>query len=303
MTTVVLVHGAWHGAWCFDRVVPLVRDAGIDVVAVDLPGHGSDTGPFTDLHGDAARVTAAIEAVRDDVLLVGHSYGGAVISEAGVHERVRRVVYLAAFALAEGETCQQAAGEEAAAASISHADRPDVGAALVFHDDGTCTLTTDGAIACLYQDCDAETQNWAVARLGPQPMATRSGGGGGGVAHDAVDLRRLHRRHDRHPDLQRISLRAAAPRASSGRLVTRRSHRGRELAALLVDLVGSSVRPNRGSRVACAATSFEAEEQVTVALVTGGRRSRSRHRGGAPTSGAQVVAVDLEAPDVKLWDG
>ncbi|MGZ6978593.1 MAG: alpha/beta hydrolase [Acidimicrobiia bacterium] len=40
--SVVLVHGAWQGAWCFDRVLARLRDAGIEAVAVDLPGHGSD---------------------------------------------------------------------------------------------------------------------------------------------------------------------------------------------------------------------------------------------------------------------
>ena len=53
---VVLVHGAWHGAWCWAPVVDLLRAEGVDVVAVDLPGHGADRGPLTDLHGDAARV-------------------------------------------------------------------------------------------------------------------------------------------------------------------------------------------------------------------------------------------------------
>ena len=171
MTTVVLVHGAWHGAWSFDRVVPLVREAGIDVVTVDLPGHGEDEGPFTDLHGDADRVIRVLDAIDDDVVLLGHSYGGAVITDAGVHPRVRHLVYLCAFPLAEGETCQSAATDEAVAVNIAHDGRPNVAESIVFADDGTSTVTPAGVVACLYQDCDDETRAWAVAHVGPQPMA------------------------------------------------------------------------------------------------------------------------------------
>lgn len=172
MTTLVLVHGAWHGAWCFDRVVPRIRDAGVDVVAVDLPGHGDDAGPFTDLHGDAAHVSRTIDAIDDDVVLVGHSYGGAVITEAGMHDRVRRLVYLCAFALTEEETCFAAATVEAEAAGISYEGRPDAADAIVMHEDGTSTLTPAMVAAILYQDCDDATREWALARLGPQPMVT-----------------------------------------------------------------------------------------------------------------------------------
>ena len=54
--TVVLVHGAWHGAWCWDLVAAGLLERDTDVVAVDLPGHGDDTGSCTDLSGDVAFV-------------------------------------------------------------------------------------------------------------------------------------------------------------------------------------------------------------------------------------------------------
>lgn len=80
--SVVLVHGAWHGSWCWERVAPLVRDAGVDVTAVDLPSRSDALG---DLHGDAAHVRSVLDASGGDVVLVGHSYGGAVITGAGDH--------------------------------------------------------------------------------------------------------------------------------------------------------------------------------------------------------------------------
>ena len=86
--TFVLVHGAWHGAWCWDHVSPLLSAAGFEVVCLDLPGRGQNTEPLADLHGDADAVTSVLDAVAGPVVLVGHSYGGAVITEAGDHDKV-----------------------------------------------------------------------------------------------------------------------------------------------------------------------------------------------------------------------
>ncbi len=77
---VVLVHGAWHGAWAWERVLALLAPSGVPCTAVDLPGHGMDKGPFGNLHADAQRVADTIDQSGQDVILVGHSYGGAVIT-------------------------------------------------------------------------------------------------------------------------------------------------------------------------------------------------------------------------------
>lgn len=172
MTSAVLVHGAWHGAWCFEHVLPLLEAAGVPAVAVDLPGHGADPGPLADLHGDAARVRAVIDELDDDCVLLGHSYGGAVVTEAGVHPSVRHLVYLCAFALDAHESCMSAAIDESAVLDLSWEGRPNLADAFVLHEDGTSTLTDTGAADCLYNDCDAATTVDAVARLGPQPMVT-----------------------------------------------------------------------------------------------------------------------------------
>jgi pimeloyl-ACP methyl ester carboxylesterase len=203
--SVVLVHGAWHGSWCWERVVPLVREAGVVVIAVDLPSRAD---PLGDLHGDAAHVRSVLDAAGGDVVLVGHSYGGAVITGAGDHDAVAQLVYLCAFALDTDESCMAAAADESAAAGISHEGRPDLGAAIVVADDRTSTLTSDGAAALLYNRCDAETASWAVSHLTPQPMATLS------QAPPAVAWRERLSTYvvctdDNivHPDLQRIMAR------------------------------------------------------------------------------------------------
>jgi pimeloyl-ACP methyl ester carboxylesterase len=105
-------------------------------------------------------------------VLLGHSYGGAVITEAGAHPSVRHLVYLCAFALDAGESCMSAAVNESAALDLSWDDGPNLADAIVVHDDGTSTVTDAGARDCFYNDCDPATTLDAVARLGAQPMAT-----------------------------------------------------------------------------------------------------------------------------------
>jgi pimeloyl-ACP methyl ester carboxylesterase len=160
--TVVLVHGAWHGAWCWEKVVPRLQAAGVPAVAVDLPGHGKSAEPFGDLHDDAAAVRRLLDAAGGPVVLCGHSYGGMVITEAGDHPAVRHLVYLAAFMPDEGVALR----------GISRPPRPSgLSNAAVLGDDGLVRLGP-GAAAALYHDCDPADIEGALRRLGPHPAAT-----------------------------------------------------------------------------------------------------------------------------------
>jgi pimeloyl-ACP methyl ester carboxylesterase len=103
---IILVHGAWVGPWEFEPIVQILRGDGWDVDAIDLPSTGSTQG----LPADAEAVTAAIERADGPVVLVGHSYGGAPITQAGAHPDVERLVYVAAFALDAGESALAAMG-------------------------------------------------------------------------------------------------------------------------------------------------------------------------------------------------
>lgn len=166
---VVLVHGAWLGAWCWDRVLPVLTERGLRVVAPDLPGRGEDAGELADLYGDVARVVETLERLDEPAVLVGHSYGGAVITEAGEHPTVEHLVFIAAMVLDAGETCSAAAVVESDAAGISFEGRPDLSEGFIAADH---TLTLDPKIAaqCLFNDCDDTTVAWALDRLGPHPL-------------------------------------------------------------------------------------------------------------------------------------
>jgi pimeloyl-ACP methyl ester carboxylesterase len=88
--TVVLVHGAFADGSSWDAVIPLLQAKGLKVIAVQ--------NPLTSLADDVQFTNRAISEAPGPVVLVGHSWGGAVITEAGVHEKVKALVYVAAFA-------------------------------------------------------------------------------------------------------------------------------------------------------------------------------------------------------------
>ena len=105
MATIVLVHGAWHGSWCWQRVAPLLEKRGLAVRTVDLPSVGARPGAGTDLSADAAALEAVIESVAGPVILCGHSYGGMVISRAHARQ-VHRSTASPRFSSSGATRCQ-----------------------------------------------------------------------------------------------------------------------------------------------------------------------------------------------------
>jgi pimeloyl-ACP methyl ester carboxylesterase len=169
--TVVLVHGAWHGAWCWSRVVDGLRERGVDALAIDLPGHGESVEPLADLYTDAAALRAVLDSLDGPAVACGHSYGGAVVSlGAAGHPAVRHVVFLAALMLDAGESVSRSIPEPPEGPSGPPSE---VGGAMRFSDDGTVvTIDPDAAPGVFFADCDAADVEWALARLGPQPAAS-----------------------------------------------------------------------------------------------------------------------------------
>jgi pimeloyl-ACP methyl ester carboxylesterase len=156
--TIVLVHGAWHGSWTWERVVPLLEGRGLAVRTVDLPSIGAAPDSGACLEGDAAAVRAVLDEVDGPVLLCGHSYGGMVISQAAAgHPAVARLVYLCAFMPEAGESLN----------GITGGPPP----WIVALDDGRMLSDLTKAPDTFYADCDSETCERAVARLRPMPVA------------------------------------------------------------------------------------------------------------------------------------
>ena len=116
MSTFLLIHGAWHGAWCWHKVVPRLEKKGHRVIAPDLPSLGRDRTPVNRVSLATWReyVCQIIDAAPEPVVLVGHSRGGIVISEVAEHrpERVRTLVYLTAFLARNGQSLFDLAGSD-----------------------------------------------------------------------------------------------------------------------------------------------------------------------------------------------
>jgi pimeloyl-ACP methyl ester carboxylesterase len=110
MTTFLLVHGAWHSGRCWERVVPLLESAGHRVLAPSLTGYGDKAhllSPEVGLETHVDDIAGLIEGERlTDVVLVGHSYAGLVISSVAnrLPERIAHLVYLDAMVPEDGET-------------------------------------------------------------------------------------------------------------------------------------------------------------------------------------------------------
>ncbi len=108
MSTLILVHGSWHGAWCWFRVTPRLERLGHQVRTPDLPGHGHDRSPPGTLRlGDYVRAIAGLaEREPEPVVLVGHSMAGVIITQVAEHipERIAQLVYVAAFLPRDGDS-------------------------------------------------------------------------------------------------------------------------------------------------------------------------------------------------------
>lgn len=107
MATFVLIHGSWHGGWCFDAVAVLLRAQGHDVIAPDLPGMGGDGAAlaavtlagWAEFAADLCR-----NAAQQPVILAGHSRGGLVVSQAAelAPKAIDALVYICAMMLPDG---------------------------------------------------------------------------------------------------------------------------------------------------------------------------------------------------------
>jgi pimeloyl-ACP methyl ester carboxylesterase len=128
MATYVLVHGAWHGGWCWKRVAPALRRAGHEVYAPSLTGMGERAHlarPDIDLdiHIEDVVWLMEMEDLRD-VILVGHSYGGMVVTGAADRsDRVGQLVYLDAFVPENGKRLLDYALPERAARMTEEGER------------------------------------------------------------------------------------------------------------------------------------------------------------------------------------
>ena len=184
--SIVFCHGIWADGSCFNKVIPTLQGDGFEVIAAQ---YGLDTP-----EGDVAAVKRALGRVNNPAILVGHSYGGSVITAAGMDDRVAGLVYIAALAPDADET-SQSQQEEFPQTDVFKAAEVS---------DGRIWLRPEG-VACFAGDLSEQDQKlvWATHYAPAADIFTRNAPG---VAWKSKPSSYIVANNDRtvHPDLQRF---------------------------------------------------------------------------------------------------
>ena len=143
--TIVFVHGLWADGSSWSKVINPLVDKGYKVISVQ--------NPTTSLEDDVTATKRAIDRADGDVVLVGHSWGGSVITEAGADQRVKALVYVAAFAPDKGET----------ASSLAESVAPTILPGFVQNANGYLTLSREGVAKGFAGDLSPKEQDVVYA--------------------------------------------------------------------------------------------------------------------------------------------
>jgi len=166
METIVLVHGAWSDASAWNHVTPALKAKGYEVIEVNLPGHGKDNTSFASI-----TMQSYVDAVKDaignrkNILLVGHSMGGLVISQVAeeIPGQIKELVYLAAFLPRNGESLLSLSQQDA----DSH-----IGKYLqIDQAKGNANLAKDGIIDVFAADAPKDVAEQLVTNFKADPLA------------------------------------------------------------------------------------------------------------------------------------
>lgn len=166
MKTFVLIHGSWHSAWNWHKVVPLLEMQGHKAIAIDLPGMGKDKTPIEKvfMKDTVEKICQLIDSIDGKVILVGHSKNGIMISQAAEYrpQKIEKLIYLAAYLIPNGKTQQE----------YSVQDTGGLLKPYVIRHPETNSHTLQPAIykEGLYHDCDDDINQMAKCILSNEPV-------------------------------------------------------------------------------------------------------------------------------------
>ncbi|MFB6112821.1 MAG: alpha/beta fold hydrolase [Halodesulfurarchaeum sp.] len=162
--TFVLVHGAYHGRWCWFKVVPELEERGHSVATVELPAHGIDTTPVenVDFEGYVDTVIDRIEEQDGPVVLVGHSMSGMVISQVAERrpDAVNALVYLTAYIPGNGESMLDQRVDGSPISKHFTADE----------ENGVGVVAQDALTDLFYADCSPADRELGRSLVRPEPL-------------------------------------------------------------------------------------------------------------------------------------
>ncbi|MBI3650342.1 MAG: alpha/beta fold hydrolase [Acidobacteria bacterium] len=167
MSTFILLHGSWHGAWNWHKVTPLLERAGHKAMALDLPGHGRDWTPASEvtLASCVDKLCAVLDALAEPAVLVAHSRNGIVISQAAEYlpDKIKTLVYLAAYLVPNGQSMIDLARTDSESLVLPN---------LTFNrEQHSHELREEVFREALYADCSDEIVALARTLLTPEPDA------------------------------------------------------------------------------------------------------------------------------------
>jgi pimeloyl-ACP methyl ester carboxylesterase len=167
LDTYILLHGAWHSKWCWNRIVSILKKLGHTVLAPDLPGHGEDTTAISSitLKSYVDSVIALVNSQKRSVILVGHSMSGVIISQVAelIPDKIAKLIYVSGFVPSDKGSLLQ---EE------SQAKNPSIAKEITIDENNNeISLKMSNLIrSYFYNTCSDQNAAWALLNLQKQPL-------------------------------------------------------------------------------------------------------------------------------------
>jgi len=160
--TYILIHGGFHGRWCWDKLKPILEKKGFNVLCPDHSGMGKELYSYT--HS----IEILLEQQPGPVILLGHSSGGMVISELGKKyaHKIKGLVYLSAFMLPDGITPPEIIESDTLSMMQS--------SLIINQNKGIVSVDRNKAKQLFYGDCNDPIAKWAIERLTPEPLMPKN---------------------------------------------------------------------------------------------------------------------------------
>jgi pimeloyl-ACP methyl ester carboxylesterase len=167
MASFVLVHGAWQAGWCWQLLVPLLNQKGHQVSTPDLPGHGSNIYPLSEVTYDLYYKSLERELMqhKEPIVLVAHSMAGLMAAQLldQYPEKISHLYLIAAFVAQDGESLFDI---------VTQGGESNIPGILIENsENNTQSLDLQKVRQAFYHQCSPEIADWAIANLQPQPIA------------------------------------------------------------------------------------------------------------------------------------